>query len=183
MKTSTTIAVNQKKIRSLSIIVDRILIMVLILLPVLDTVLWFYAVSHEDTMMVRSFDFPAQLPISSLGSYLGWAVNCIPLVVILLGVWWLRKLFKNYAKGEIFTIQNVRYYRFIAYCFLIYFFVLPLHEVLLTLILSIGHETVNIGISLTDTNLLALLVGIVLTVISHVMEAGHILEEEQKLTV
>lgn len=183
MKKTNQATANQKKIRRLSIILDRILIVVIILLPVLDTVFWFYFVNHENAMELMSFDFPVQFPISSPGIYLGWAVNCIPLCVILLGAWWLRKLFKNYAKSEIFTIENVRYYRLIAYCFLTYFFVLPLHEALLTMALSMGHETMNISIGLEDTNLLALLIGLVLTVISHVMEAGHKLEEEQNLTI
>ena len=127
-------------------------------------------------------------PLPVLNQWLGYVVNLLPLAVQLFAIWWLRKLFKNYAQGNVFTIENVRCYRMLSYGLLAWFFVLPVHELLFSLVLMIGQdvmvaETMLFGFGFGSANFLALLVGFALLIMSFVMEAAHNLEQESRMTI
>lgn len=124
--------------------------------------------------------------IPPLNQWLGYFVNLLPLLVQLFAIWWLRKLFKNYAKGEVFTIENVHCYRMLSFGLLAWFFILPVHELLFSLALMAGQgmmvaESIMFGFG--SANFLALLVGFALLIISYVMEAAHSLEQESRMTI
>ncbi|TXI92414.1 MAG: DUF2975 domain-containing protein [Neisseriales bacterium] len=127
---------------------------------------------------IDQFQLNNQL-IGFTGSFLG-------LLPLFIGLRWLIKLFTNYARGEIFTVINVKSYSRLGYlCLLSALLFQPLSQMILAIAVSINYPKGHrfIAFSFDNTNLTAIIVGICLIVIAYVMQIGHELQEEQKLTV
>ena len=97
----------------------------------------------------------------------------------------LIKLFGLYSKGEIFSVNNVRYIRNIGYALLFTQIVNPLYQVLMGAVLTLhnppGHRFLSI--TLDQTNLGIILIALIVILISWIMAEGCKLREEQQLTI
>jgi hypothetical protein len=97
----------------------------------------------------------------------------------------LIKLFSLYAKGEIFSLNNVRYIKNIGYALLIGQIVHPIYQGLMGLVLTWhnppGHRFASV--TFDQVNLGILLVALLVILISWIMAEGCKLQEEQKLVI
>lgn len=117
---------------------------------------------------------------------IGYTGSLVGLLPMFMGLLWLIKLFANYAKGEIFTAGNTRCYSHLGYlCLASALFLQPLSQMILAIAVSINYPKGQhfIAFSFDNTNLTAIIVGICLIVIAHVMQIGHKLQQEHELTV
>lgn len=116
---------------------------------------------------------------------LGFLVSLLPTTIDLIVLYCLIKLFRLYEQGEIFSINNVKYIRNIGYALLIGQLLNPIYQGLMGIVLTWnnpkGHRFA--AISLDQTNLGILLVGLMVILISWIMTEGCRLREEQQLTI
>ncbi|MEB3701946.1 DUF2975 domain-containing protein [Candidatus Bealeia paramacronuclearis] len=103
-----------------------------------------------------------------------------------LGVLVLKSLFKNYQRGEIFSLQNAKHYRQLGWLFFLdALLVQPLSGMLLVLLATLsnapGHRYISIHFG--TPNLEALFCGLLVIVISWVMIEGYRLSENDKFTI
>lgn len=123
--------------------------------------------------------------LSGSEKLLGFAISCLPLIVNLFIIYSLIKLFKLYEKGEIFSINNVRYIRNTGYGLLATQLINPIYEGVIGLALTWhnppGHRYASI--SMDQTNIGILFVGLMVILISWIMAEGCKLREEQQLTI
>ena len=125
------------------------------------------------------------MPMPLISLVLGFLVTMLPTGVIMLGAYYLRRLFLLYEQGQIFLLANVRCFKKLSWVLIWSFAVDIISRSLLSVVLSLpnppGQRVVTVELSSSD--LTVLLVGGILAVISWVMEEGRNLQEEQDLTV
>lgn len=116
---------------------------------------------------------------------LGFLCGMIPVLVELYILYALIKLFKLYEKGEIFTLNNVRYIRRIGYGLLLTQMINPVYEALMGVILTWnnppGYRIVKV--TLDQTNIGIIFAALIVILISWIMAEGCKLHEEQQLTI
>ncbi len=116
---------------------------------------------------------------------LGGFIGAIPLIIKLYMLYALIKLFKLYERGEIFTLENVRYIRNIAYAMLISQLVTPVCEFLMGIALTMRNPPEHrfAAVTLDQTNIEVILTALIVILISWIMAEDCKLNEEQQLTI
>lgn len=116
---------------------------------------------------------------------LGCLISAIPMMVKMVILFFLIKLFKLYEKGEIFSLNHVRYIRNIGYALLIGQLIEPFYQFALGIVLTIHNPPHHrfATITLDQTNIGILLTALLVILISWIMAEGCRLREEQQLTI
>ena len=174
---------NTKSITKLSNTLLKILMAALILTPLLDAFCWFYGTITPNQYISFDFPFPISLPFSLTKSLLGFPVILITSAIYMAIIWQLIKLFRLYKIGDVFTQANVSCFKKISNLIIIYPFADIISTTLLGVVLSIGQDDLNCGISIEDSHVSLLVIGIMLRVVSHVMILANEMKEDQELTV
>lgn len=180
------------KIRRVSLIFRILFQITFIVMPILLAIEWlnmpkhtyFHGIMIADVM---SHQYPVLGPFSLLRKTLGFFVDCIPLAINLLVIYFLIKLFRLYEQGEIFSIKNVNYIRNIGYILLIGQCVHPIYDALMSIILTWNNHLYGakryIVISFSGTNLGIILIALLVILVSWIMAEGCKLREESQLTI
>ncbi|WP_339863508.1 DUF2975 domain-containing protein [Paremcibacter congregatus] len=168
----------RNKIQSLSRWLAHVCTGLLVLLPALSLLIWlkldWFPQIFEDRYDVATFDVMTQI--------YGVLFSLLPLAIWLFGLINLRRLFKNYALGQVFLLENAIYIRKFAWVSIIGGGLAPLFGGVYSVILSMNHAdgerflSVNIG----TTEIHTILLGLVFVVISHVMEEAQSLSAENQ---
>lgn len=114
------------------------------------------------------------------------AGNFIGFAPLFLGLLILKKLFTNYKRGIIFSLQNAEKYKYIGGLFLINaFLTAPLSHMFDVLAVTLsnppGHRYITLSFGTPNIN--DIFCGILILCISWVMAEGYKLQEEQSLTI
>lgn len=116
---------------------------------------------------------------------LAMAAGLLPEGIFMLSMWWLVLLFGRFAAGEIFTADTVRLIRNIGWTMVAMVAAAPVHEALLSLILTMhnppGQHMLRLTTESADFGRL-LTAGIVILV-SWIMDEGRKLRETDELTI
>ncbi len=117
--------------------------------------------------------------------FLGFLVTLIPTALNMAVFLFLARLFKSYEQLEIFSVNAVQSVKKVGICVLCNQLVYPVYFALLTLILTIsnppGSRMIATEIGLEQITMGA--VGVIILVISWVLEKGRELQEEQAGTI
>lgn len=123
--------------------------------------------------------------LSGSEKLLALCLSSIPMLIQLYILYSLINLFKLYEKGEIFSINNVRYIRNIGYAVLITQIIDPIYQGAMGFVLTRynppGHRFA--AITLDQTNIGVVLIALMVILISWIMAEGCKLREEQQLTI
>ena len=117
---------------------------------------------------------------------LGLCADVIGLLPFLTSLFFLKKIFKNYQKGEIFSTTNAIHYKKCGWLFFLdALIVKSFSHTLMVLAVTItnapGHRYINIHFG--TPNLEALFMGVLVIVISWVMLEARKLHDEQRFTI
>lgn len=128
----------------------------------------------------------AMIKWDPFAKFIGFVGSLVGILPILLGLFILKTVFRNYRKGEIFNITNARQYKYLGYLFFLSGLITtPLSSMLQVLAVTLtyppGHRWITIGFG--TPNMVTLFCGVLVLVISWVMVEGYKLQEEQKLIV
>ena len=112
--------------------------------------------------------------------------DMLELLPILISLYALIQIFKQYKCGEIFNMANARYYRSIGWMFIFHGLITKsLSDSFMTIAVTLnaapGHRYITFGFG--SPNLEAIFCGAVVIVVSWVMLEAAKLHEEQKYTV
>ncbi|MCW8331166.1 DUF2975 domain-containing protein [Photobacterium sp. SDRW27] len=174
----------QHNIQKLSRRLLVVLWVILISTPVSISFLWFYGTLAESASWVTmEFSYEMDLPFSVTQTLIGYPFVLIPSLVYTAIIWQLIRLFGLYRAGDIFTFSNVSCFRKMANLMIASPFVSAISDILLGLALSIGQEDFTTGITIDDSDMTLLVVGLIVRAISHVMMLAKDIKEENELTV
>ncbi len=174
-----------KKITGFLILSFKLLMVVF---PILVIAYWFGFINMPKENYISMFRIPVDVDLHSLRFQLklvACLVDLIPTSIVVMGFHYLIKLFELYSKTIFFTAANVLYIRKIGFNLLWQFAASILIQPFLSIILTFdapkgGHM---ISIAMGNPEVTVLLTGIIVILISWVMEEGCKLEEEKSLTV
>lgn len=143
-----------------------------------------YSIIH--LMEPQNVDYFLQ-HISVLSWFFGVTGSFVSLCPLLIGVFIMMKLSKNYMSGHVFNLFNAKAYRNLGWIYLLSALLLqPLAQVFFSLSISFIHHHLGqrfITISIDVNNLSQIFFALVLVLIGHVMQLAQKINEEQELTV
>lgn len=177
------------------LLVLRVLFILLILMAVIP---WLFPTTDIGKFLLSFQGFPNVIEtnhknidtfmssIRLLSRVLGFIGSVFVVLPLLIGTLIMLKLSNNYARGEVFNLNNAKSYRWLGFVYLISaLFLQPIYQMFFSLCVTfnnpVGHRTIAFGIDIS--NLTAIFFAIVLILIGQVMKLGHKISEEQELTV
>ncbi|PHN86224.1 DUF2975 domain-containing protein [Vibrio splendidus] len=97
----------------------------------------------------------------------------------------LIRLFRNYERGEIFSLENVMSYQKLGYSLFYWVLGSVIYGSLMSVILSFNNPPGEriFEISFVGMDFLTLILGIIILIISWVMKEGYILADEHSQTI
>lgn len=157
----------------------------LLLLVAMPAAAMFYLIELERfAALVRgSIGLPIQWHTISNGQwYSMWTLSVAYLAIGLAGIYFLRRAFTNFSRGELFNLANSRDLRRFALLLLAQTLATPVHRALSSLVLSINHPPGQKMISVTfgSNELKAIGVAFILWVLSDLLVEACRLHTENK---
>jgi hypothetical protein len=157
----------------------------IICLPVIYGVFWtlFNQLYNMGPLIPLPVRVDHDLP--GLTRFLAFMVDMIPMGVIIYGLQKLEGLFLLYENGLIFTEQHVRCFRSLGRALIVWVGCDVVRNSLLSMVLTLdnppGQRVITVGLGSAD--FAAVFVGIVVLIISWVMDEGRKIQEDQALIV
>jgi len=173
-----------KRIQSFSTKLRYLLNSLILFLPLITLIYWLFyntlPLSFKTLIPV-----PIEGELSPLERGLGFIASLIPLAIEIAAILTLKKLFHLYEKGEIFTAHNVRCFRKLGKILILWFIASPIYTAIISVALTFQNPPGErlLAVSLDSADMTALIVGIMLMVISWVMDEARLLEEEVTHTI
>lgn len=117
--------------------------------------------------------------------YTLWLLTMLYLSIGLIGLYFLRRAFVNFAKGELFNLANSRNLRRFSIFLLAQGLIMPVHFALSSVLLSVNHPAGEkmLSISLGSNELLNIALAMLLWVMSDLLVEGCKLQTENRLFV
>ncbi len=176
------------RIQKVSRMLRFILMAVMVLLPVVSLVCWLsfnILPTSVDVLNLRSIPIEVQRNLSLHSRLLCFAASFIPICVQMVGIVVLMRLFKLYEQMLFFSDANVACFRKLGKVLLAQAIAGVLYVPLLSLAITMdnppGQRRLAVGFDSLDVT--ALVVGIMVIVISWVMEEGRKIQDEHLYTV
>lgn len=171
---------NATKIRWVSTTLRHACEAYLILTPVLAIGIWLNFEAFALTSEAFS-NLPLQMEyIGPTNLMLGFLVGCLPMGLMMYGVWRLRQLFGLYRTGALFTPAIAGHLQAFAAMLMLTVITSPLVDVLTSLVLTMNNPAGerSISINLGSNDLSVLFLSGVMFAIAWIMREGHRLAEE-----
>ncbi|ODN41829.1 DUF2975 domain-containing protein [Piscirickettsia litoralis] len=176
--------VTLRKIKRVSFIIQCVCWLIIIALPIPYVVYWLYngawALRPASSLSVSTI-VELGYPLRSLI----FITSFLPATTYMLACYKLIRIFKNYAVGKIFVLDNVRHYRHLGIASLLWAIFTPISKSLLSVLTTYmnppGYRFFSL--QLNDGTVIAIFIGLILIVISWVMREACQLKEQQELTI
>ncbi|MEZ8252113.1 DUF2975 domain-containing protein [Vibrio splendidus] len=138
------------------------------------TGLYYYDIGHL-TML------PLSMTTRTVAAFTSLAMSSILMYALMV----LIRLFRNYERGEIFSLENAMSYQKLGYSLFYWVLGSVIYSSLVSVILSFNNPPGEriLGISFVGMDFLTLILGIIILIISWVMKEGYILADEHSQTI
>ncbi|MBN1532347.1 MAG: DUF2975 domain-containing protein, partial [Spirochaetes bacterium] len=163
-------------------------ILLMVATPVLPLVLWGGFNCLPDVMRGKIFGDAGAGPVRELSltaRAMGCAIHMVTALIAAYGFRTLVRLFGLYGEGKIFLAENVRLYRRLGLVIILSMIAGVIANSLTTIALTIdnppGHRMLSL--SLSSSQVMTLIIGLLVLLIARIMDAGRELQEEQQYTV
>jgi len=156
-------------------------------LPVATVLFWIFFNQIYFSTLQPSISLPVHVnqDLTGLQRFLAFLANLIPLAATLYGLQKLRELFALYESGSIFTDRNVACLRSLGRTLIVWVGCDVVRCALLSIVLTLnnppGQRLLVVGLNSADFT--AVFVGIVVLIISWVMDEARKREEDHSLIV
>ncbi|MEE9333753.1 MAG: DUF2975 domain-containing protein [Granulosicoccaceae bacterium] len=134
-------------------------------------------------LIASSTRLPIQWSTVSTHQWYGmWVLTALYVCVGLVGLYFLRRAFANFAKGEFFNLAKSRDFRRFSILLLIQTLLTPLHFALSSVLLSLNHPAGQKMLSLAfgSNEIRAIGVALVMWVMSNLLVEGSRLQTENR---
>lgn len=167
----------------------------LLLIPLWNLTLWLFN-DWEAPAAILSHSIYVHTPegmvnittlnLNPLQRFLGSCSSFIASTPLLIGILFLKKIFQNYKKGHIFTLENAKKYQKLSYLFFLHAFITrPLAKIFSVIATTLnnppGHR--YISVSFGTLNLETIFCGVLVIIISWIMVEAQKLQDDQQLTI
>jgi len=169
-----------ERLTRLSRVMEVVTLVGMVLIGTLTALIFIIPEWTRNLVLAKLGEAGATLPITAEGRLIAGLITAVPLAVLLYGLWTVRRLFQEFARGRVLTTEAARCLQTFAVTVLAQAPLSPLAGAAISLALTLtaqpGPKTVMLGISTNDY--LALIIGGVLLAVATVMrEAARLAEE------
>jgi Protein of unknown function (DUF2975) len=159
---------------------DTACLVLIVVLPCLMFAHWHFADAGILAVHANMFPQSIQTPLKDWQRWGGALLTCLPLGLMLRGLWEARLCFKQFAMGHVFTTQAVQRLRsfagWVVASSVVSILIGPLVSIVLTYGNAPGNRHIAIGVGTDDA--LSLLFAAVVWVMAAVIAQGQDLAEE-----
>ncbi|KIX12243.1 DUF2975 domain-containing protein [Dethiosulfatarculus sandiegensis] len=167
---------------------QKVCALFMILLPLGVALIWFNVNQKTPNLdpWISSLPIEPKGPIPFTGIIMGMLAAMLPTGVVIYALARLRGLFGLYAKGSVFEFENVKCYRDLGRAILIWGLFCMLSKTLQVLIITFftyppGQRLLVLGVGPNEIG--AVFIGVVVIIISRVMEKGRLINKENSLII
>lgn len=115
---------------------------------------------------------------------LAFIVTMLPVGNLVIGLYWLRRLFTNFSRGKVFSIDNVSFYRNLGLSLFCLSITDNLFDTLITIVMTYHQSSGPVYAFGFDTAQITYVVlGSVIWLTSYVIKEAYYLESEAQLTI
>jgi len=120
--------------------------------------------------------------VSEIQWYCLWLLTLINSCLVVIGLYFLRRAFFNFAKGQLFNLSNSRDLRMFSILLFAQAFAKPLYFSISSVILSINHSAGKkmLSVMFGSNELTAIALAMIIWVVSDLLVKGSKLENENK---
>ncbi|MBI5593282.1 MAG: DUF2975 domain-containing protein [Deltaproteobacteria bacterium] len=176
---------NSRRITTLSIKLRRICTGLIYCLPIVCGLIWIFF--NRLYAMAPMMPLPVHVnhDLPGLTRLLAFLADLIPLSAMIFGLKKLRSLFFLYENGLIFTEQNVSCFRSLGRTLIVWAACDVVRTTLLSVILTLDNPPGRriIAVMFDSGDFTGVFVGVVVLIISWVMDEGRKIQEDQALIV
>ncbi|MEM7097909.1 MAG: DUF2975 domain-containing protein [Pseudomonadota bacterium] len=168
--------------RKLSAVISWVCLVILVLVPIFGMG-YLIRIESFAAFVQGSIGLPIQWSTVSNAQWYGlWVITAVFVSIGLVGLYFLRRAFVNFAKGEFFNTSNSRDIRRFSILLLAQALATPLHITLSSLLLSANHPAGQkmLSIAFGSNELKAIGVALVLWVLSDLLVQACHLDAENK---
>jgi hypothetical protein len=175
------------KIQKISSYLLLLFNLIIITIPLYISAEWIFINALEKNIQTpEGYVNLTNISWTSILKLLGFSAEIIGVLPFIISLFFLKAIFENYKKRDIFTIKNAILYRRLGFLFLISALVIkPLSEMLMILAVTFtnppGHRYLTI--SYGTPNFISLFYGILVIIVSWVMLEANRMNDEQKFTI
>ncbi|CAH0536831.1 DUF2975 domain-containing protein [Vibrio marisflavi] len=164
----------------------------MLLLPIMVCYFWLTVNTPDDYLthlgiINLSFDINklTHVPLSLLTRLLALIASLALSSIVIYALWNLVKLFRNYEQCDIFSLENAKLYQKLGYSVFYWVIGSIVYKTVIILILSFNNPPGQrlLAISFGGADLLTLLFGLIIMIISWVMKEGYMIADENLHTV
>ncbi|PKG39784.1 DUF2975 domain-containing protein [Psychromonas sp. Urea-02u-13] len=171
----------------------RILFQVLLVLTPLSVCYYWLTVDTQFDFLTTlgilqsSYDISSytQLPLTVTTRVIATISSLFLCAIIMYALQVLIHLFRNYERNEIFSMNNTMSYQKLGYCLFYWVGASVIYGAILSVILSFNNPPGEriLSISFEGMDLLTIMLGFIILIISWVMKEGFILADENNHTI
>lgn len=176
-----------EKIKRVSQIFQKFFLILVLIMPLVPFWGWFFLDVNDTSfqeIFVQNRGINIMAPLTIWSQVLGFTASMLPVGAQMLIYYFLYQLFALYAEGKIFRIENIRYIRKLGFAMVGEQVALTAYGVLSSMILTMnnppGQKQLMLSISFNSK---ILLIALLITVVTWIMEEGRKLQEQDDYTV
>jgi len=176
---------NTERITTLSRKLRQVCTGLIYCLPIICALFWFYFNRLYAMAPMISLPVHVDHDLPDLTRFFAFLVDLIPLGAVIYGLQQLRRLFLLYESGSIFTERNVDCFRGLGGALIVWVVCHIVRTTLLSVVLTMDNLPGQrmIVVALDSGDFTGIFVGVVVLIISWVMDEGRKIEEDQALIV
>jgi uncharacterized membrane protein YvlD (DUF360 family) len=163
----------------------RICTGLIILLPLTCALFWVFFNRIRGSTSMIPLPVPVTEDLPGLIRFFAFLAELLPMTALIYGLRKLRKLFRYYEKGLIFTEKNVACFRSLGRTLIAWVVCDVVKNSLLSIVLTLhnppGQRLITVGLYSADFT--AVFVGIVILIIAWVMDEARKIQEDQALII
>ena len=188
-----------KKIQKISYYLSLIFNIAIVMTPLFLIAQWIFIslkAAHPSNPIIEILDQIIITPEGSirlstvewtpLSQLLGFCADFIGTLPFFISLFFFKKLFSHYTDGKIFTQENASIYRKLGLLYLVNaLFIKLLSDALMTVAVTMNNLAGNryLSISFGTTHVITLFYGVLILVISWIMQEASRLHDEEQLTI
>ncbi|MEZ8825096.1 DUF2975 domain-containing protein [Vibrio amylolyticus] len=160
----------------------------LVITPIMVCYYWLTVNTPYDfltSLGIIHFSYEIDSPLTLSTRVLAVIASLLLSSIIMYALTVLIRLFRNYENGEVFSLANVKSYQRLGYCLFYWVGGSVLYGALMSVILSFNNPPGEriFTVSFVGMDVLTLILGFIVLIISWVMKEGYILADENSHTI
>ncbi|MBO0612930.1 DUF2975 domain-containing protein [Thiothrix fructosivorans] len=156
-----------------------------VLLLLSNTLLWW--LSDGQALILKNFATLTNEPLqlTPFGVWMGWGLSTLHLLIMMWGIWAMAGVFRWLAQGDYFHADIARQLRRFGVALMVFGVASPVVRLLMVLAVTLenpeGHQVIAISLEMNDV--LVVLIGALMVMLAHALQAAAVIADDNRQIV